>query len=138
MSLVQDLEFKLDRIKQFREQANAALRLTQNQDFRKLILEGFCRDEVARLMSMATDPAITDPNVRASCLDAAKAGGVMKRFLARLIDQADEAERDIPQIEEMLAGARAEEAARDTSSTGGNGFTTIGGDPLPSDEELGG
>lgn len=107
---VQALEGQLARTKELIDRRNLALRLSSNRDFRKLILDEFCVKEAARLVGESADPAL-DPRERADALAMAQSAGHLKRFLSATFQMGAVAERDISEIEEALAEARAEEDA---------------------------
>lgn len=107
-SEVQGLEQQLAEGKELVERRASAIRLAGNRDFRKLILEGFCLHDAARLVAESGDPALTAQQ-RADALAMAQAAGHLKRFLSAAIQMGFTAERDMPQLEEALAEARAEE-----------------------------
>lgn len=106
-NLVQALENHLSATKEKVDQANLARKLAGNRDFRKLILEGFCRDDAARLVAESADPVL-DVQQRADALAMAQAGGHLKRYLSMMIQQGMTAEREIGEIELELEEARAE------------------------------
>ena len=133
VSIVQQLEGQLEDIKYIREQADKAVRLAENPLFRELILEGFCRDEMARLAAVSGDPAISTQAERDIAADMSRAGGHLKRFLNTMIRQANTAVNDIPEIEAALAEARAAEAFEE-QQRGNVDFTTMGGDAVFSPE----
>lgn len=131
MSMVDHLERQIEDVKELRSQADKAIRLSKVPEFRELILEGFCRDEMARLAAVSGDPGL-DLDQRLVATDMSRAGGHLKRFLNVIIQQAQNAEGDLPNMEAALAEAREMEAAAD-----GADFTTFGGEPAydPQDGE---
>jgi hypothetical protein len=87
-----------------------ALRLYNHHDFRKLILEGFCVEECARYARESGNPQFT-PEQRADALAMAQAAGHLRRYLSLMVQQGEHAERTLPELEQALAEARAEEGA---------------------------
>lgn len=108
MSEVKELEKQLDDIQGLKRRGEQATRLASNKDFRALILDGFCRDDAARLVQASADPFL-DAAQRADSLGMAQASGHLKRFLSMQIVMGNSAERSIPEVEEALAEARADE-----------------------------
>lgn len=90
------------------ERRKRSERLAANPDFRKLILDGFCRDDAARYVQASGDPAL-DPQARADALNMAQASGHLKRFLAVTYQMGAHAERTMPDLDEALAEARSQE-----------------------------
>lgn len=110
LTQVQALERQLNDAKQLVARRQMALRLYDNRDFRKLVMEGFCRDEAARYVQASGDPALSGEQ-RMDALNMAQASGHLLRFMSICVQMAAVAERDLPEIEGALAEARAEEGA---------------------------
>lgn len=107
---ITQLENQLENMKYFQDQADAVERLAKNKDFKALILDGFCRDETARLAHVSGDPGI-DKDQRRVAADMSRAGGHLKRFLNIIVQQNNTAQRDRPDIEDMLAELRRTDGA---------------------------
>lgn len=107
MSELQALEQQLKDSKELVARRDLALRLSQNRDFQKLILEDFIVTEAARLVAQSADPAL-DPLQRADALSMAQAAGHLKRYLSMMVRMGNNAEDDIRQIEEAIAETRME------------------------------
>lgn len=112
-SVVEGLEDQLTQAKEMAKRGQAARKLAGNSDFRKLILEGFCKDDCARFAAQSGDPAL-DPQQRADALAMAQAGGHLKRFLSAQIQMGVTAANEIQDLETELEEARVEEAAEET------------------------
>lgn len=105
MSSVQDLEDHRKKAKELVELRNSALRLHNNRDFRKLILDYFCVQECSRYAHASADPSL-DAAARADALALAQAAGHLKRFLSVVVQMGHNAERDITQIDETIEELR--------------------------------
>lgn len=116
MSSVSELEQQHSDAKELIARRRMAQRLADNRDFKKLILEGFCRDDAARFVQLSEDPALPAEN-RADALAIAKASGHLKRFLSMQIQMGAVAERQMPELEEAIVEARA---AEDAGVSGGD------------------
>ena len=92
------------------ERRQMALRLAENHDFRKLILEGFCLQDAARYVQESADPFMS-ADQRADALNLAQASGHLKRYLSITVQMGAHAERTMAELEEALSQARAEEGA---------------------------
>jgi len=113
MSEVSDvaaLEQHQDNCRKLVERRQMALRLFENADFKKLILEEFCVQDAARYVQLSADPAM-GANERADALALAQASGHLKRYLSMTVQMGYTATRDLPDIEQALAEARGEEGA---------------------------
>lgn len=107
---VQELEAQLKDVKDIVELRDAALRLHKNRDFRKLIVDGFCEADVARLVRLSVDPGI-DAQTKEDAIRMAQAGGYLKRHLSAITQMGNQAANSLPDLEEALQEARAEEDA---------------------------
>ena len=110
MSEVTALENQLANVKELIERRRQALRLADNADFRKLILDGFCKEEAARYVQASCDPAL-QANERADALAMAQASGHLRRFLSVIVQMGNAAEGQIRDLEDAIDEARAEEDA---------------------------
>jgi hypothetical protein len=107
---VEQLEKQLEFNKHMLDRRTAALRLANNSDFRRIVMEGFCKEDCARYVQESGDPALSAEN-RADALAMAQASGHLRRYLSLQVQLASTAERNIADIEEALAEVRAEEGA---------------------------
>ncbi len=96
------------------------MKLAENREFRKLILEEFMVSEAARLVGESADPVMT-PQQRADALAMAQAAGHLKRYLSMIVQLANNAENAMGDLESELESARAEELADETDEE------TVGG-----------
>jgi hypothetical protein len=108
MSEIQSFERDIRDAKELIEVRKAALRLEQNQDFRRLFINGYFSTEAARMVQLSSDPALTEQQ-RADALDMAKATGHTKRYLSMCVQMGAAAERELPSMEIALDEARAAE-----------------------------
>lgn len=108
MSEVESLEQQLKNAKLLVEQKQMALKLYDNHEFRKLIVEGFMLNEAARYVQASGDPSLSAEQ-RQDALNMAQASGHLKRFLSITVQMASVSERDIPELEAAIEMARQEE-----------------------------
>lgn len=113
-SVVEGLEQQLSDAKQQMERAKSAIRLYSNKDFRKLIIEGFCRDDSARFVAQSADPALSLEQQK-DALNLAQAGGHLRRFLSAQVQLGATAERELADLEAELDEARVEAETPATS-----------------------
>jgi hypothetical protein len=109
MNILEQLEQQLKDSKTLIETRQSAMRLAQNPDFKKLILDGFCLVEAARYVQESADPALPDEN-RADALAMAQASGHLKRYLSMCVRMGEHSERTLPELEAAIDEARAEGA----------------------------
>jgi hypothetical protein len=107
-SVVQGLEKQLQDAKGLQARRDLVVKLSNNREFRELILDGFCRDDCARFTHQSADPALT-PQQRADALAVAQAAGHLKRYLSAAFQMGVTADNQLAELEEALEEARAEE-----------------------------
>lgn len=108
MSEVFALEKQLEDGKSMIVKRELALKLYNNPEFKKLILDEFCTQDCARYAQLSADPALKE-NERADALAIAQAAGHLRRFLSMTIQLGNQAERIGPEIEQAILEARQEE-----------------------------
>jgi len=112
MSDIQDLEQGIKDAEELVARREMALRLSENRDFRKLILEDFMVTEAARLVQLSADPAL-DASQRADSLSMAQATGHLKRYLSMMIQMGYAAQRELPEMQATLDEMRGIEISDD-------------------------
>jgi|JI9StandDraft_2_1071091.scaffolds.fasta_scaffold05826_5 hypothetical protein len=107
MSEIQQLEQQLETADYLIKRKDAAIRLSNNKDFKRLVIDEYFTAEAARLIMASGDPNLTEQQ-RADFVAMGQACGHFKRYLSAIVREATMAERDVPNIEETLAELRAE------------------------------
>lgn len=110
MSEVSQLENQLAGTKALIARRDLALRLSENADFKELILNQFCVQECARYAQVSGDPAVSDRD-RADSLAMSQAAGHLRRYLSVCVQMGNVAARDVEELEENIILARQEEGA---------------------------
>ena len=108
MSEVFALEKQLEDSKQAIARRELALKLYNNPEFKKLIIDEFCTTECARYAQLSADPSM-GANERADSLAMAQASGHLRRFLSVIVSMGNQAERMLPDLEAEIEAARQEE-----------------------------
>lgn len=108
MSEVNELEEQRKMAEELIARRDAALRLRQNRDFQKIILDEYLVTEAARLVQQSSDPVLTVQQ-RADALSMAQATGHLKRYLSMCVTMANVAERDLEELEQAFIEAQQEE-----------------------------
>ena len=109
MSEIEQLESQMENNKRFVRNAEKVHRLMNNNDFKEIILEGFCTEECARFAQVSTDPRMTKDD-RADALGNAQASGYLTRFLHVILRQGADADTTNRDIEQAIDELRAEGA----------------------------
>ena len=108
MSELQDLEQQRADIQEALELRDAALRLSENKDFRRLFIEMYFKTEAARLVQLSSDPVLKQDQ-REDALSMAQATGHAKRFLSMLVVRGNTLSRDVEDLEQQIVEVRQEE-----------------------------
>ncbi len=108
MSELQQLEQQRADNQEAIELRDAALRLSENRDFRRLFIEMYFKTEAARLVQLSSDPVLKQDQ-REDALSMAQATGHAKRFLSMLVVRGNTLSREMDDLDEQIAEARQEE-----------------------------
>lgn len=106
---IQELELHLQDAKKMVNLRDTLTRLTNNRDFKKVILEGYLDEEAKRLVHCFADPNLSDQEKIIT--EAMKGIGHFKMFLNHIIVMGNNAEQAIYDGEEQLDELRGEEVA---------------------------
>lgn len=104
-----DIQQDRDECHKIIERAERFKKLMKNRDFKELILEGYCKEELTRLVdSLAT----VDEKIKVRIQNDIDAISHFKLFLAMPERFASQAEVHLAQLSEMEATLREEELAQ--------------------------
>ena len=101
MSEIKELEQEIEQAEDLVSRRNMALKLFENREFRKLIMEEFLTSEAARLVQLSADPSLTHDQ-RADALAMAQATGHVKRYLSMTVQMGAVAEREMADMKASL------------------------------------
>ena len=110
MSEVTALEKQLEEAKVFIARRDLAVKLYNNSEFKKLIIDEFCGSECARYAQTSADPALDDRQ-RADALAFAQAAGHLRRYLSVIVTMGNQSEEMLDRLEAEIEAARQEEIA---------------------------
>lgn len=85
-------------------------RLRQNQDFKKLVLQGYLTDEAVRLVHLKADPNLQSSEKQAAVVRDIDAIGAFKMYLETIAFLGRDAERSIADAEAQKQEIEEEEA----------------------------
>jgi hypothetical protein len=108
---LQEIEQEIKESQQVVDLANSFDRLTSNRDFRKIILEGYFKDEAIRLVHLKADPAMQTAVHQANIIKDIDAIGSLSGYFRTLVQKGNLAKKSI---------ASAEEARDELVNEGGN------------------
>ena len=107
MSDIKEIELSAEKAKEMIAKKNAALRLASNRDFKSLVLEGYFKDEAARLVGL-----IADPQAKGMLEDIQRdLAGIssFRFFMMQLVRNGEAAEVALAEANETLEELRASE-----------------------------
>lgn len=105
---IEQIELSIEAAKEIVARGHMAERLADNPDFKKIILEGYFRDEASRLVLLLADAQTTE-EIRVKILRAMDGIGALKQHLSGLVQMGRYAANEIEQAREALEELRAEE-----------------------------
>ena len=100
---LQQLELNIKQAQKMADFGTALERLRSNRDFKKVIEEGYFKDEAIRLVHLMSDSNMQAPEIQTSIHKQMIAVGVFRDYLETLAIRADMARRSV----------EADEATRD-------------------------
>jgi len=110
---VREIELNIKEAKKLVDLGEAVERLKSNRDFRKLVLDGYLKDEAVRLVHLKADPNFQTPQMQASITKDIDAIGSLSAYFTTVAFNARQAESAIKSSEEEL-----EEIAQEELSNG--------------------
>lgn len=85
------------------ELGSALVRLQSNPDFKKVIQEGYFKEEAVRLVHLKAEPAMQSPNYQAGILAQIDAIGTLAMYFQTVQHLASMAGRTVEEAETMRA-----------------------------------
>lgn len=81
------------------EKAKALARLALNPDFKKIIIDGYLRDEAVRLVHLKADPAMQTPDKQASVIRQVDSIGNLSAYFTTIRTEGMMADKSISDAE---------------------------------------
>jgi len=107
---IEQVELSIEAAQEMVARGRAAERLALVPEFKRLVLDGYFRDEAARLAHLLSDPNISE-EIRAHVNRDLLGLGAFKRYLHVLVQLGHRAENEIEEARDALEEMRAEEGA---------------------------
>lgn len=108
MNELEELELQLASEKQAVELRDLAIKLSTNSDFKRLIMDYFCKEECARYAQVSGDLSLPEEN-RTDALNIAQSAGHFRRWLSRIVQMGNQSENRLRDLEKAITEVRAEE-----------------------------
>lgn len=103
---IERIEISLEYAKKQVAIADRLLKLSDNRDFKEIILNGYCKEEAARLTGLLGDPNTSlDQN---GVMDDLKSIAAFQRYLRRIIEFGEMMRKDIITHESVMDQMRQE------------------------------
>jgi hypothetical protein len=107
---INQVEVTMEFAKELIKNADVAQRLTNNPDFKAIILDGYFADEAARLGHLVGDPeTVMDPKRGTMVQNDLIGIGALKRYMSTILMLGRRAEADLLEQGETLEELRAAE-----------------------------
>lgn len=103
---IETVEISIEYAKEMIAIGDKALRLAENKEFKEIILEGYFRDEAARLTGLLGDPAMKD--LQEEIISDLNGIASLQRYLRRLVRQKEMMEHELELHTQTLDELRAE------------------------------
>lgn len=105
---IQAVEKNIKEAKAVVELASALERLRTNRDFRKVVTEGYFKEEAVRLVQLKADPNMQHPDVQRAILRDIDAIGSLNQYFEAIFTTSRMAAKAIAADEETLVELRQE------------------------------
>lgn len=106
---IEKVELSIEEAKKMVDRRDIALRLADNRDFKKLVIEGYFKDEAARLTGLLGERGDNLPFTKEMIVSDLEAIASFQRFMRLIVMQGDIMEKEIEVNSEALEHMRAEE-----------------------------
>lgn len=100
--LIQEVEVSIEDCKRIVEIRNSLNRLIKNKDFRKVIEDGYLRDEAVRLVTAKASPALQSEDMQRKILRDIDAIGSFNQYLSTIMQTGYQAEKALEDAQETL------------------------------------
>jgi hypothetical protein len=108
MSDIEMIELSIEEAKKMIEKKNLVEKLMRNREYRRIIEDGYFKEEAARLAGCSADPAMEQ--YRDDIFLGIQAISKLQQYMRTLVQMGNIAERDLNEHNEALDELRAEEA----------------------------
>jgi hypothetical protein len=102
------VELSLEKAKAHVEMGVAMQKLLKNRDFKKVVSEGYFKEEATRLVLLKADPECAAPEIQVAIDKAITGIGEVSQYFRTIVVMAGQAERAITADEQTLDELRNE------------------------------
>lgn len=100
---IADIEQSIEQAKGDIAFGDALARLFANRDFKKVVLDGFLREEAVRLVHLLADPNMQSEDKQTAVIGEIKAIGCFRSYLQMIEHKSSMARKSLHYSEEVLA-----------------------------------
>ena len=97
---IETVEVSMDQAKEAIEKMRALERLTDNKDFKKIMLEGYFEKEPVRLCLLKAEPQMQTPEYQDSIIKQIDAIGSVRSYLHLVMQMGRMAQKELESLEE--------------------------------------
>lgn len=106
---IEQIELSIEQAKGMVDNMKSLRNLTNNPDFKNIILDGYFRDEASRVVLLKADPSMQKEFDQAYLTNSIIAIGYLRQYLSSIMQMGQQAERDIFNAEKTREEILAEE-----------------------------
>jgi hypothetical protein len=99
----EEIEIDIKAAQELVKKGDALDRLSNNQDFRDIISQGYFQDEAVRLVHLKCAPSMQNPPMQASVLTCIDGIGNLSQYFSKIITQAEMARASILDSQDTLS-----------------------------------
>lgn len=99
----EEIEIDIKAAQDLVKKGDALDRLTNNQDFRDVISQGYFQEEAVRLVHLKCAPSMQNPNMQANVLTCIDAIGNLNQYFSKIMTQAEMARSSILDSQDTLS-----------------------------------
>lgn len=105
---IKEVELSIETAKEYLELFEEASKLPDNKSFKLVIMEGYFKEEAARLAGMLADPSMMDETNQRELMSMLKAIGHLKQYLLGIDKTGKMFKASLEGSEELLDELRSE------------------------------
>jgi len=106
---IEQVEISIEQARKLIDERDRARALTDNPDFKKLVLEGYFKDESVRLVLLKAEPGMQTKEHQEAILKSMDGIGMLQQYFRNIMQQGAMAERSLIDDQATLSELMAED-----------------------------
>lgn len=106
---IHEIEINIEQAKSFVGMGESLEKLFRNRDFKKIVMDGYFKDEAIRLVHLKGDPSMQKPELQEAILRDIDAISALHSYFQALQQRADHARYAIEEGEKEIEELRSED-----------------------------